>query len=77
MSASGRATAPQPAPPQPKFVLHDVTCPHTSTYLGELYLQVILAAPLLASIFERLRRTKSAEVRVSATKERSKRRGCL
>ncbi|RCN50124.1 hypothetical protein ANCCAN_03729 [Ancylostoma caninum] len=38
MSAAGRATAPQPAPPQPKFVLHDVTCPHTSTYLGALNL---------------------------------------
>ncbi|KAK6745305.1 hypothetical protein RB195_011808 [Necator americanus] len=37
-SGAGRAAAPQPAPPQPKFVLHDVACPHTSTYLGALSL---------------------------------------
>ncbi|VDK52672.1 unnamed protein product [Cylicostephanus goldi] len=38
MSSGAKAAAPPPAPPQPKFELHDVACPNTSAYLGALNL---------------------------------------
>ncbi|VDM56788.1 unnamed protein product [Angiostrongylus costaricensis] len=43
-SGTARVTTPAPPPPSPKFVLHDVICPHTAAYLGALNL------PLYASI---------------------------
>ncbi|KJH50366.1 hypothetical protein DICVIV_03494 [Dictyocaulus viviparus] len=41
---TGRTAAPAPPPPSPKFVLHDVICPHTAAYLGALNL------PMYASV---------------------------
>ncbi|KAJ1375045.1 hypothetical protein KIN20_038271 [Parelaphostrongylus tenuis] len=37
-SGTGRTVAPTPPQPSPKFVLHDVVCPHTAAYLGALNL---------------------------------------
>ncbi|VDM66125.1 unnamed protein product [Strongylus vulgaris] len=78
MSTGAKTAAPPPAPPQPKFELHDVACPNTSAYLGALNLPKFASIQPKSEVKEEVAdcdeekpSTSSQLVKEDATEERS------